>query len=172
MWEHPSVSDIPGTVFVCTEGKFRRKTLLTVINSCGCFKSAKAGFLFFLICLTSQRSEQPADLWQSRRPAKHIPMIRKAKHSRNTWFCMFHSYSWSSHFIKSRCSPERVVLNYISQHPLGCCHDKSTSFVGKKIHVAKHVTTGSRCCLKVEVTHSQLPMSNSENALVRGFVSL
>lgn len=68
------------------------KTLLTVINSCGRYKdqlcqamSAKAGPLFFfffflfLICLTSQRSGCPPDLWHSRRSAEHIPVIRKEK---------------------------------------------------------------------------------------------
>lgn len=42
--------------------------------------SAKAE-LFFLICLTSQRSGRPPDLWHSRRWAEHIPMIRKEKPS-------------------------------------------------------------------------------------------
>lgn len=43
--------------------------------------SAKAGLFYFLICLTSQRSERPSDLWHSRRSAEHIPMIRKEKPS-------------------------------------------------------------------------------------------
>lgn len=43
--------------------------------------SAKAGLFYFLICLASQRSERPSDLWHSRRSAEHIPMIRKEKPS-------------------------------------------------------------------------------------------
>lgn len=44
--------------------------------------SAKAGLLFFfLICLTSPRSERPYDLWHWRGSAEHIPVIRKEKPS-------------------------------------------------------------------------------------------
>lgn len=63
------------------------KTLLTVIISCGRYNDSSsyvskswATFSFFvLICLTSQRSGRPPDLWHCRRSAEHIPVIRKEK---------------------------------------------------------------------------------------------
>ncbi len=42
-------------------------------------KSWAVLFCFFLICLTSQRSGRPPDLWHSTRSAEHIRMIRKEK---------------------------------------------------------------------------------------------
>lgn len=98
--------------------------------------SAKAGLFFFLICLTSQGSGRPPDLWHLRQSAERIQMIRKEKPSTAGPHGTAHSYSWSSHFMNSRCSPELTVPTTSPSMLLGFITDKSLSF----IHTAYNVT--------------------------------
>ena len=124
-----------GSCFLQLEGKSRRKTLLTVINSCGrCNDSTSdvsKSCTVVLICLTSQRSGHPRDLWHSRRSAEHIPMIRKEKPSAaRTHVTACHTATAGLRTSLSHAvAPELTVPNYVSQHPLGFSADKSLSLM-------------------------------------------
>lgn len=83
---------------------------------------------FFLTCLATQRSEQPADLWQLKWSSEHSRVIRKVQQSWNTAGLHVPQFQLVITRHKSHCSLERTVLYlyYISQHALGLSRLKDT----------------------------------------------